>query len=425
MHYRKDASFAREADRRDPLRGFRKEFLFPTLHGKPAIYFTGNSLGLQPRSAKKFIEQELRDWAKLGVEGHLHGERPWLYYHHFSRKSLSRLTGSKPAEVVAMNQLTVNLHLMMVSFYRPTKNRYKILIEDGAFPSDRYAVDSQARFHGFDPKDAVITLKPREGEETLREADILQAIETHGSELALVLFGAVQYYTGQFFNLGKITAAAHRVGALAGFDLAHAIGNVPLNLHDDGVDFAAWCGYKYLNSGPGGLAGIFVHERHFTSVLPRFEGWWGHSEKRRFLMEDRFVPMEGVDAWQLSNFPVLSGAAQLASLELFDKAGMKALRRKSTHLTGYLEFLLKDIPGFGTKFYIITPSDPAGRGCQLSICVPSGGKKVFDRLTAAGIIADWREPAVIRVAPVPLYNSFSDVWKFVQVFRETPGIKIK
>ena len=423
MQYRNDASFAREADRDDPLREFRKQYLFPSLNRKPALYFTGNSLGLQPRSVAKSVQQELKDWARLGVEGHVHAKRPWLYYHHFSRRSLARLTGARPSEVVAMNQLTVNLHLLMVSFYRPTKSRFKILIEDGAFPSDRYAVDSQARFHGFNPSDAIIALKPRPGEDLLRDEDIDSAISAHGNELALVLFGAVQYYTGQFFNIRRITEAAHRAGAIAGFDLAHTIGNVPLQLHNDGADFAAWCGYKYLNSGPGGMAGIFVHERHAGTDVPRFEGWWGHSEKRRFLMEDRFVPMEGADAWQLSNFPILPGAAQLAALELFDQAGMKALRRKSIRLTGYLEFLLKGLPSFGKRFDIITPDKPASRGCQLSIRVFSNGKKVFDRLTSAGIIADWREPAVIRVAPVPMYNSFTDVWKFVKVFGDTPGIK--
>ncbi len=421
MRYRNDASFAREADRNDPLKNFRKEFHFPVINGKKPIYFTGNSLGLQPRSVKKFVNAELRDWASLGVEGHLHAEHPWLYYHHFSRKSLARLTGARPSEVVAMNQLTVNLHLMMVSFYRPTSTRFKILIEDGAFPSDRYAVDSQARFHGFDPSVAVVPLKPRAGEVTLREEDILAAIREHGDQLSLVLFGAVQYYTGQFFPVRAITAEAHAVGAMAGFDLAHAIGNVPLQLHRDKVDFAVWCGYKYLNSGPGGMAGAFVHDRHDRATLPRFEGWWGHSEKKRFRMEDRFEAMPGVEAWQLSNFPILSGAAQLASLEIFDRAGMSALREKSVKLTGYLEFLLRSIPGHAQLFEIFTPADPSSRGCQLSIHMKKEGRKVFVRLEKAGVIADWREPSVIRVAPVPLYNSFTDVWRFVSFFRSVTG----
>lgn len=423
MRYRTDASFAREADRSDPLKNFRKEFHHPVIDGKPVIYFTGNSLGLQPRAVKQSVNTELRDWATLGVEGHLHAERPWLYYHHFSRKSLARITGARPSEVVAMNQLTVNLHLMMVSFYRPTAKRFKILIEDGAFPSDRFAVDSQASFHGFDPATAVVALKPRQGEDLLREEDILAAIRDLGDSLALVLFGAVQYYTGQFFPVRAITAASHAVGAMAGFDLAHAIGNVPLQLHRDDVDFAVWCGYKYLNSGPGGMAGVFVHERHHQTSLPRFEGWWGNNEKTRFRMEDHFKPMAGVDAWQLSNFPVLSGAAQLASLEIFDRAGMTALRKKSQQLTGYLEFLLLSIPNHQDLFEILTPAEPGRRGCQLSIRMKRNGRKTFEKLERAGVIADWREPAVIRVAPVPLYNSYTDVWKFVSMLRKILGFK--
>lgn len=359
------------------------------------------------------VSEELEDWSQLAVEGHLHSRRPWLYYHHFSKKSLARIVGARPGEVVAMNQLTVNLHLMMVSFYRPNSLRYKIIMEKSSFPSDRYAVESQILFHGFKPEQALIEIAPREGEHTLRTQDILETIREHGDETALVLFSGVQYYTGQWFDLAKITRTAHAVGALAGFDLAHAIGNVPLNLHRDEVDFAIWCGYKYLNSGPGGLAGVFVHERHSKDFsIPRFAGWWGHDESTRFQMGDVFLPMKGAEGWQLSNFPVLAGAAQLASLELFDQTSMSELRKKSVRLTGFLEFVLKECHQHFPFFEIITPADANQRGCQLSLLFNKKGKEVFKRLAQKGIIADWREPNVIRVAPVPLYNSFEDVYLF-------------
>ena len=418
MKFENSLAFAKKLDKQDPLKSFRKRFHLPKVNGKTAIYFTGNSLGLQPISTKKFINEEVSDWAALGVEGHVHAKRPWLYYHKFSKKTLAKLVGAKPTEVVAMNQLTVNLHLMMASFYRPTKQRFKIITEAGAFSSDQYAFESQLKFHGLDPATTLIELAPRKGEFTLRTADILQAIEENKEQVALVIFGAVQYYSGQFFEIKKITKAAHDAGAYAGFDLAHAIGNVPLHLHKDQVDFAVWCSYKYLNSGPGGVAGAFVHGRHANdSSLPRLAGWWGHHEKDRFQMKKGFIPMPGADGWQLSNFPVLSGAALLASLQVFEKAGIKNLREKSLLLTGYLTFLLNQIGNSNASFSVITPDDPKQRGCQLSILMHQNGKSVFQKLTRAGIIADWREPGVIRVAPVPLYNRFEDVFEFVKIFK--------
>ncbi|MFM9840473.1 MAG: kynureninase [Cyclobacteriaceae bacterium] len=420
FNFQSTLAFAKSMDRNDPLKSFRKQFHLPKINGKPALYFTGNSLGLQPITTKKIVTEELTDWATLGVEGHLHSRRPWLYYHKFSKKALAKLVGAKPIEVVAMNQLTVNLHLMMVSFYRPKPKRFKIITEAGAFSSDQYVIESQLGFHNLKSEDALIELKPREGEFTLRTEDIVRAIKENKDELALVLFGAVQYYTGQFFEIKKITEAAHQAGAIAGFDLAHAIGNVSMQLHKDQVDFAVWCSYKYLNAGPGGVAGAFVHERHAKDFSgPRFAGWWGHQEKERFQMKKGFIPMQGVDGWQLSNFPVLSGAAQLASLEIFNKAGIKNLRKKSLLLTDYLEFLLREIEGKENKFTVITPNDSAQRGCQLSILMKEKGKQTFNKLTKAGVIADWREPDVIRVAPVPLYNSFEGVFLLCETFKKS------
>lgn len=412
-------AFARQLDRQDPLKKFRGQFFIPKVNGRDALYFTGNSLGLQPKTVRKFIDQELSDWARLGVEGHLHAKHPWLYYHQFGRKTLAQLAGAKISEVVAMNQLTVNLHLMMTSFYRPTAQRYKILTESGAFSSDQYAFESQVRLQDYDPGTAIIELKPRPGAHQLQTADVMEAIRQHGPELALVIFGGVQYYSGQFFNLRAITQAAHEAGAYCGFDLAHAIGNVPLALHRDGVDFAVWCSYKYLNAGPGSIAGAFVHERHAHNFsLPRLAGWWGHQERVRFKMEKGFLPMPGVDGWQLSNFPVLSGAAYLASLAIFEAAGMKRLRAKSVLLTGFLEFLLRRTDDAEKQFSILTPANPKERGCQLSLYMHRNGQRVFKHLTKKGVIADWREPNVIRVAPVPLYNSFEDVFRFSQLMNE-------
>jgi kynureninase len=418
MKFENSPGFARKLDRADPLKSYRSKFHLPAVGGARTIYFTGNSLGLQPKSASRYLDEELKDWASLGVEGHLHAKRPWVYYHKFTKKALANLVGAKPIEVVAMNQLTVNLHLMMVSFYQPTAERIKIITEAGAFSSDQYAFESQIRLHGLNPDAALIELKPRHGEYCLRTEDILKSIETHAGQIALVIFGGVQYYTGQFFEIRKITEAGHRAGAFVGFDLAHATGNVPLNLHRDGVDFAVWCSYKYLNSGPGGVAGAFVHEKHAHNfALRRLAGWWGHNEKERFQMRKGFKPIAGVDGWQLSNFPVLSGAVHLSSLEIFQQAGIKALRKKSISLTGYLEFLLLQIDPDNREFVIITPADHRQRGCQLSILVKKNGRRVFNALTKSGVVADWREPDVIRVAPVPLYNSFMDVYEFAQIFR--------
>lgn len=416
--FKNSLAFARSLDRDDPLREFKKKFLLPTYLGKKGIYLVGNSLGLQPRQTKQFILEELDDWETLGVEGHVHARRPWVRYHHFTKKMLSVLVGAKPSEVVAMNQLTVNLHLMMVSFFRPQGVRCKILVEAGAFSSDQYAFESQLRFHGLDPKECLIELKPREGDYTLRTKDIIDAIEENANELALVIFGGVQYYTGQFFEMQPIAAAAKKAGAIVGFDLAHAVGNTILNLHRDEVDFAVWCSYKYLNSGPGAIAGAFVHDKHSKRFdLPRFAGWWGHDEKERFKMKKGFRAIPGVDGWQLSNVPILQAAAHLASLKIFEEAGMKELRRKSVALTGFLEFLLGEIDPAEKKFNIITPKNPQERGCQLSLLMKHKGKFVFNQLVKHGVYADWREPDVIRVAPVPLYNSFEDVFRFSEIFK--------
>ena len=419
MKFENSLSFAKKLDRTDPLKSFRNKFHLPKIGKNQTLYFTGNSLGLQPKATSEFLKQELNDWAKLGVEGHVHAKRPWLYYHKFSKKALANLVGAKPTEVVAMNQLTVNLHLMMTTFYRPTKSRYKILTEAGAFSSDQYAFESQLKLHGVNPEEGLVELKPREGEHTLRTEDILQAIKQHGEKISLVIFGAVQYYSGQFFNTKAITKAAHEAGAYAGFDLAHAIGNVPLSLHQHEVDFAVWCSYKYLNAGPGGIAGAFVHEKHATDFsLPRMAGWWGHDEKARFQMKKGFVPMSGIDGWQLSNVPILSSAALLASLAIFEEAGFKNLRKKSILLTGYLEYLLLSIPNHEKHFVILTNSNPDERGCQISILMKHDGRKIFNALMKAGVIGDWREPDVIRIAPVPLYNKFEEVFLFVEMFKK-------
>jgi kynureninase len=424
MKFESSLKFARSLDRQDPLKSFRGKFRLPKKNGKSLIYLAGNSLGLQPKSTKTYITEELEDWATQGVEGHFNSKRPWLYYHKFAKKTLAKLVGGRQHEVIAMNQLTVNLHLLMVSFYKPTKERFKIITEEGAFPSDQYAFESQIKFHGFDPQKTLVELKPQDGRSTLTTKEITDAIELHKNELALVILGGVQYYTGQFFNIKAITEAAHYAGAIAAFDLAHAVGNVMLNLHDDGVDFAVWCSYKYLNSGPGGIAGAFVHEKFASSFdLPRFAGWWGHNEAERFKMEKGFKPMHGIDGWQVSNVPVLSAAAHLASLEIFEEAGIKNIRKKSELLTGYLAFMLKEIDPEERFFYIITPANRKERGCQLSILMKSNGEKVFKRLEKQGVVVDWREPNVIRVAPVPLYNTFEEVFKFAQTFKDAVTIK--
>jgi kynureninase len=417
-HFKNDLEFARSLDEKDELAEYRKQYLIPkTKDGKEWIYMAGNSLGLQPVRVREYIGEELDDWAKHGVEGHWDARHPWLPYHENLTEMAARLVGGKPIEVVIMNTLTVNLHLMMVSFYRPTKERYKIIIEADAFPSDRYAVDSQAKFHGFDPSTAVVALKPREGEYTLRPEDIFQAIEREGQSLALVMLGNVNYLTGQAFDMKTIAAKAHSVGALAGFNLAHGAGNLLLKLHDDDVDFAMWCSYKYLNSGPGSLAGCFVHERHSKdSSLPRFAGWWGHNKKTRFQMGPTFDPIPGAEGWQLSNPPIFQLAALRASMELFDKAGMANLRRKGDLLTAYLEFLLTDIGG--DFFRVITPSDPKQRGSQLSIKLKSQPKDFVKSLGEKGVICDFREPDIMRAAPTPMYNTFEDVYNFAKAVGE-------
>jgi kynureninase len=419
MNFHNTLDFARQMDAQDPLRAFRQEFFFPQHGGREVLYFCGNSLGLQPKSVRARLLDELDRWATYAVEGHFKGERPWMHYHKFLTPPTARLVGALPHEVVVMNTLTTNLHLLMVSFYRPTARRYRILMEAGAFPSDQYAVESQVRWHGLDPEEAIIEVAPRAGEDVLHTADIEQAIESAGESLALVLFGGVNYYSGQWYDLPAITAAAHRAGAYAGFDLAHAVGNVPLHLHDWGADFATWCSYKYLNAGPGGPSGVFIHERHGDNPhLPRFAGWWGHCEEERFLMRKGFKPMRGAEGWQLSNAQVLSFAAHLAGLALFDAAGMEALRAKSLLLTGYLEYILDQSREHLPELYLITPRDPRQRGCQLSVRTGAQGKALSEYLNTHGVMADWREPDVIRFAPVPLYNSFEDVWHLGALLRQ-------
>jgi kynureninase len=415
VRFEASEDFARRMDASDPLRHFRDEFLFPRSDkGEPVIYLVGNSLGLQPRKAKPYVLEALEDWERLGVEGHFRGERPWMPYHETLTEQTARVVGARPIEVVVMNTLTVNLHLMMVSFYRPSGARRKILMEAGAFPSDQYAVASQVRFHGYELDDAVLRLTPRPGEETLRTEDILETLERHGKEIALVLLGNVNYLTGQAFDMAAITRAAHKQGCQVGFDLAHAAGNLPLSLHDDGPDFAVWCSYKYLNGGPGTLGGVFVHERHaHAKTLPRFEGWWGHEKQTRFQMGPDFNPTPGAEGWLLSNSPILQLAALRSSLDIFDRATMPALRRKSELLTGYLEFLLDRLPpGFVT---ITTPRDPKQRGVQLSLRFTKEPRKLLEKLTSQGVICDFRSPDVIRAAPAPLYVSFQDVYRFVGV----------
>jgi kynureninase len=408
--------FAAAMDARDPLARFRGRFCLPkTRSGDECIYLCGHSLGLQPKTVTSYLEQELRDWAQLGVEGHFHGKNPWMPYHRLLVESTAELVGAQPAEVVVMNSLTVNLHLMMASFYRPTTERHKILVECGAFPSDQYAVNSQIRFRGFDPASSLLELTPRDGESSMRDEDIESLIEREGDSIALILLGGVNYGTGQAFDMSGITKVGQRRGCVVGFDLAHAAGNIPLRLHDWGPDFAVWCSYKYLNGGPGCVAGCFVHDRHARAwELPRFAGWWGHEEKIRFQMGGDFRPMAGAEGWQLSNPPILALAALRASMEIFSEAGMDHLRAKSVSLTGYMEFLLGQQAS--PKFSIITPREPERRGAQLSIRLLSDGRMLCDRLAAEGVIGDWREPDTFRVAAVPLYNSYQDVYRFVKRF---------
>ncbi|MBA3650053.1 MAG: kynureninase [Chthoniobacterales bacterium] len=421
MTYSADQGFALEQDRADGLRGMRERFHIPTgAEGQPLIYFVGNSLGLMPKATRAAVEQELEDWARLGVDGHFDAATPWYSYHETLREPAARLVGAQPNEVVCMNSLTVNLHLLMATFYRPTKTRHKILMEDPAFPSDTYAIKSQIVHHGFEPNESLILAKPREGEHALRQDDIEALLEKHGDEIALVLFAGVNFFTGQLFDVAKITATAQRRGCLVGIDLAHAAGNVPLSLHDWNVDFAVWCSYKYLNSGPGAVAGAYMHERHATNrELPRLAGWWGNDPATRFRMqlEPEFVPVPSADSWQLSNPPILAMAPVRASLALFDEAGgMETLRVKSLRLTGYLQFLLEQIGS--ARFTVITPSPPNEHGAQLSILIHAHPRELFQKLERAGVKTDFREPNVIRVAPTPLYNTFAEVWRFSRILAE-------
>jgi len=420
MQFSNNEDLAKQLDAEDSLHVFRKKFHLPANRGSaPLIYFAGNSLGLMPKSARKIAEQELDDWAHLGVDAHLKGKTPWYWYHESLRQPAGQLVGAQPIEVICMNSLTVNLHLMMATFYRPTKSRFKILMEDPAFPSDTYAIKTQIVHHGLSPKEALILARPRSGEFTVRTEEILDLIEKHAEELAVILIGGVNFFTGQLFDIPTITAAAQKHGITVGVDLAHAIGNVPLSLHDWNVDFAVWCSYKYLNAGPGAVAGAFVHQRHATNTnLPRLAGWFGNDPDTRFRMhlEPEFIPVPSADGWQISNPPILSMAPLRASLAIFEEAGMDALRQKSIKLTNYLQFLLED-GGSSKLFNVITPREADERGCQLSIQAQEHPKELFAKLEAAGVKCDFREPNVIRAAPTPLYNTFHEVWRFVNILR--------
>lgn len=418
MTYANTLEFAKEQDAKDPLFDVRDQFHIPKdQNGNDWLYFTGNSLGLQPKATQKYIQQELDDWAKYGVEGHFEAKNPWMPYHELLTESMAKIVGAKPLEVVIMNTLTTNLHLLMVSFYRPTKTKYKIVIESDAFPSDRYAVQSQLKFHGFDADESLIEWKPRQGEELLYLEDLETIVEEQGDAIALLLIGGVNYYTGQSLDLQRIAEIGHAKNCMVGIDLAHGVGNICPDLHNSGVDFAAWCTYKYLNSGPGSLGGLFVHEKHaHNKDLPRFSGWWNHNKETRFNMRQPFDVMPGAEGWQLSNPPILSMAAIKASLDMFNEIGMEALREKSEKLTGYFEFLIREMNSDDIK--IITPSNPKERGCQLSIQVKNADKSLHVKLTEHHVITDWREPNVIRCAPVPMYNSFEDVYRMVTVLQK-------
>ena len=412
--YENNLAFAIQKDQADPLKNYRKEFLIPTNNeGIELVYLCGNSLGLQPKKTSNYLQQELNDWAKFGVEGHTDAKNPWLPYHEFLTNSMAKIVGAKPSEIVIMNSLTTNLHLMMVSFYQPTKSKYKIVVESDAFPSDKYAMESQLKFHGYDANDGLILWKPREGENLCRFEDLEKIMEDQGDEIALLMIGSTNYYSGQLYPLKKITELGHKHNSLVGFDLAHGVGNIQPNLHETGADFAVWCTYKYLNSGPGSLGGCFVHERHANNTdLNRFAGWWGHNKQTRFNMRHEFDAIPGAEGWQLSNPAILSMAAIRASLDLFEAAGFKNIIKKSKSLTGFLEFLINELSD--NRINIITPKNSEERGCQLSIQVKSANKNLHTQLTKNDVISDWREPDVIRVAPAPLYNSYQDVFEFVQ-----------
>lgn len=421
MTFQNTREFAQQLDAQDELQHYRNEFLFPQHNGKNVIYFTGNSLGLQPKRTKKYVDDVMNDWSNMAVEGHFYAEKPWWDYHERFANPLSKLVGAKPSEVTVMNTLTVNLHLLMVSFYRPTKTRYKIICEEKAFPSDQYMFQTQVNFHGYKADDAIVEIKRREGEHNIRLEDVIAKINEVGDALALVLIGGVNYYTGQVFDMKAITEAGHKIGAIVGFDLAHAAGNIKLELHDWNIDFAAWCSYKYMNSGPGNASGCFVHEKHHSNKdLSRFGGWWGHNKQRRFIMEPEYNPIVGADGWQISNLPILSLAPYLASVEMFDEVGMEKLIRKRNQLTAYLEFILHEIDREidGTEFEIITPANQEERACQLSVFLHGQGRSLFDYLMKNGVITDWREPNVIRLAPAPFYCSYEDMYDFGQILKQ-------
>jgi kynureninase len=425
MNFQNTREFAQSLDAQDELKNYRNEFIFPKVNGKQVIYFTGNSLGLQPKRTQKYVDEVMNDWANLAVEGHFYADKPWWDYHERFAAPLSEIVGAKPTEVTVMNTLTVNLHLLMVSFYRPTQKKFKIICEEKAFPSDQYMFQSQIDFHsksvGFNSNDALVEIKRRDGEHNIRIEDILAKIEEVGEELALVLIGGVNYYTGQVFDMKTITEAGHKQGAYVGWDLAHAAGNIELHLNEWKVDFAAWCSYKYMNSGPGNASGCFVHEMHHNDAdLPRFAGWWGHNKERRFKMEPKFDPVRGAEGWQISNLPILSLAPYLASVDMFAEVGMDKLIAKRNLITAYLEFILKEIDKEleGADFEIITPSNQEERGCQLSVYLHGQGRELFERLMKNGVITDWREPNVIRLAPAPFYCSFEDMYEFGQILKQ-------
>jgi len=425
MNFQNTREFAQSLDAQDELKNYRDEFIFPKVNGKQVIYFTGNSLGLQPKRTKQYVDEVMTDWANLAVEGHFYSDKPWWDYHERFAVPLSEIVGAKPTEVTVMNTLTVNLHLLMVSFYRPTQKKFKIICEEKAFPSDQYMFQSQIDFHsklvGFNPSEALVEIKRRDGEHNIRIEDILAKIEEVGEELALVLIGGVNYYTGQVFDMKTITEAGHKQGAYVGWDLAHAAGNIELHLNEWNVDFAAWCSYKYMNSGPGNASGCFVHEMHHNDAdLPRFAGWWGHNKERRFKMEPKFDPVRGAEGWQISNLPILSLAPYLASVDMFAEVGMTKLITKRNLITAYLEFILKEIDNEleGADFEIITPSNQEERGCQLSVYLHGQGRELFERLMKNGVITDWREPNVIRLAPAPFYCSFEDMYEFGQILKQ-------
>lgn len=421
MTFQNTREFAQQLDFQDELKQYRDEFIFPQHNGKNVIYFTGNSLGLQPKRTKQYVDEVMNDWANLAVEGHFYAQKPWWDYHERFANPLSTVMGSKPSEITVMNTLTVNLHLLMVSFYRPTNIRYKIICEEKAFPSDQYMLQSQVAFHGYKPEEAIVEIKRRAGEHNIRLEDILAKINEVGDELALVLFGGVNYYTGQVFDMKTITETGHKVGAMVGFDLAHAAGNIKLELHHWNVDFAAWCSYKYMNSGPGNASGCFIHEKHHANKeLQRFGGWWAQNKEHRFLMEQTFDPIVGADGWQVSNLSILSLAPYLASIELFAEVGMEKLIKKRNQITAYLEFILHEIDKEieGTEFEIITPANQDERACQLSVFLHGQGRNLFDYLMKNGVITDWREPNVIRFAPVPFYCAYEDMYEFGQILKQ-------